>query len=579
MINIYSKPQEISLVDKLYVPPVDMLGKALEVKQKMYDTNMAEMMALSGVGAKVKAIGDHPMIVQGIVDNYQNKVFDAVLKAKGDFSVITPQLMYVKQGLMKEMSPNGTLGQINAYAEGYDAWKKMYGNDKNDAELYNIFSNKIYKDTRKDAIEWAKTGQFKYDNTRFAHIPGDSDAALKSVVDLADKYQVSKFKTYKVPYVDPVTQKIIIEETDNEYRGEKTGYDKVIEFLMQQNTTLRSNASLWESIAPGEGKKRLANWSAGALAILSRDNESTSLKYEAIDHHKEDNAMSAPIYFGTAKGKEVESQALGTSGWWTNTFSSKTFNNNDEVNNEIKSALTKSVGPGFWNTPSGMNLDNELKSHAAKGKNMSPSEYSSYLQKLYIDEARNYNRFSSYTDKHIMGQFPENKTREQLKDEVIAMGEGQMVTDKNGRRFKLGDSPNWEDITTGGEYRIGLLGGKGELDLYEKLKKGEAQIAIVPIEAGLGKGRSGRAIIYNGEPYFLDTGQTQSTYGTERSLQEIQQKGYGLTADNKFTYYDYEGGNFHVVDNKREALELALQYKARGNQEAYKALTQSKSYK
>lgn len=572
MVNIYSKPASISLVDKLYVPPVELLGKALESKQKFYDQNMAESMALETLGSKINAIGYHRQLADGILNQYQSDLYKAVTDVKGDYSLITPQLLATKQKIYRDMGPNGTLGKINAYAKMYEEWDKTYKNDKVDQTLYSYFKNSIVAGTKDDANAYLSKGDFDIDMNRFEAIPENPQAAFKSVVDLADKYQITEGKSYSTPVQDPTTGRWIVQETDSKVRG-GNDFATTIASLIQLDPTISKNIQLREKIKPGAGSAFGQSLVTQAYSILNRNQQVTKQDgFYAPEHAaSKDKATGdfdpSTFFAGTYKGADVKSSALGTANKFSEMFTNKPLNTKEEVNNEIMGALTSAVGPGMWNSKQGLELKEKLGIMSAKASKMTTSQYRDYLKAQFYNEDQNFNYFSTFTDKNIIARQPDSKTSAALKAQILSGGDKQVVTDLQGKRFAIGDlDDNWI---------------YSDSSLLAELDKGNAIPVYVPKLGGVGDNGYGIGIRHNGNIYFLGN-KTKKDIEDYHQIREAKKNGYGLVPDpnrgNVFVQYDYNEDKLIPIETPTEAQNLESKYNLYGNTNALKALQSSYLY-
>lgn len=571
MINIYSKPSGISLVDKLYVPPVELLGKALEVKQSLYDKNMAESMSLiDSVGAKVKAVGYHRQLADQVLNEHQENLYKAVNSANGDFSVITPMLLKTKQNLSRDLSPNGVLGKINAYAELTNEWDKTYKNDKNDQYLYNYFKNKIYSDTRTDTENYLKNKNFDIDQSRFEAIPENSQQAFKGVVDMASKYQIKEGRYYSEPVLDPTTGQWVIQEHETQNRGDKN-FAETLGSLMVSDPTLARTYQLYEKIKPGAGKQLMQSHVGNAFNILKVEQDKIKNdRFYAPEHVSKNQGGSGddtPYYGGEYKGNEVKSQVLGTDSWYNTTFNSKTYNTNHEIVDDMIASIKK-ANPGIVNSREGAKFIDELRTMAVKAtaNNMKPTDFGAYLKKQLKNEQTGHDTLASFTNQSVMGEYlPEKQLNEEIR-RINAQGEKQMVTDLEGKRHKISDlDDTW------------YLDGSSDTNLLEALsdKNKKATIVNIPIPGGVGDKQFGKAIVYNGKPYFLDMDKNQNNLAQYNQVKQIKEKGYGIMKKgdkNVFVMPSYKKGGYDIIDNFDEAFNLFTLYQTQGNHEAAKAL-------
>ena len=233
MINRYDKGFDLKVPNKLFVTPVDVLGKVLEKRQTAYDKNLAAIEEIPLIADKIKAIGYHKEIVGDVINKYYGELLDAANTKGGDFSLLAPKLHSVKSRLLREISPTGRLGQINNYATMYEEWQKTNKNDKDiDQDLYYKMANHIVSRTVNDYDSYTSKGQFTLDSSILNYnVPKSLSHIYKNAIEVGNKVPYQK-GTKLQRSINPVTGTIDVSKVETEYKDNNAISGSIGQYLM-----------------------------------------------------------------------------------------------------------------------------------------------------------------------------------------------------------------------------------------------------------------------------------------------------------------------------------------------------------
>ena len=119
-MNRYTQLNEFR--SDLYAPPVDLIGKAMELSQQRYDKNLA--IANEIQNNFIPSLPQDRKRANELQDYYSKQVEDVVGKYKGDYSQASNDLTSLLYKIKKDFGPGGEAGAIIQNYKNYQDWMK-----------------------------------------------------------------------------------------------------------------------------------------------------------------------------------------------------------------------------------------------------------------------------------------------------------------------------------------------------------------------------------------------------------------------------------------------------------------------
>lgn len=149
---------------QLYTPPLELLGKAMELSQQRYDKNLANAEELKAV--QIESLPQDRQRADALQTKYNKAVDDVVAKYHGDLSQAGNDLTRLNYQIKKDFSPGGEAHAITTNYSNYKNWLKesqdlvekgkALGEDFNLSNQYHM--NNYTGIGEKDPV----TGSYKY---------------------------------------------------------------------------------------------------------------------------------------------------------------------------------------------------------------------------------------------------------------------------------------------------------------------------------------------------------------------------------------------------------------------------------
>lgn len=143
-INRYFQPKPYE--GQLYTPPLELIGKAMEISQKRHEINSA--LAEEMKNQYIPSLPQDRKRAKELEDAYNKKIDDLIGKYHGDLSQAANELNKLRYDIKKDFSPNGEAGAIINNYNNYTQWLKnsqeliekgkALGNDFNAAHEYEM---------------------------------------------------------------------------------------------------------------------------------------------------------------------------------------------------------------------------------------------------------------------------------------------------------------------------------------------------------------------------------------------------------------------------------------------------------
>ena len=119
-MNRYTQLNEFR--SDLYTPPVDLIGKAMELSQQRYDKNLA--LASEIQNNFIPSLPQDRKKANELQDYYSKQVDDVVSKYRGDYSQASNDLTSLLYKIKKDFGPGGEAGAIIQNYKNYQDWMK-----------------------------------------------------------------------------------------------------------------------------------------------------------------------------------------------------------------------------------------------------------------------------------------------------------------------------------------------------------------------------------------------------------------------------------------------------------------------
>ena len=119
-MNRYTQLNEFR--SDLYAPPVDLIGKAMELSQQRYDKNLA--LASEIQNNFIPSLPQDRKKANELQDYYSKQVDDVVSKYRGDYSQASNDLTSLLYKIKKDFGPGGEAGAIIQNYKNYQDWMK-----------------------------------------------------------------------------------------------------------------------------------------------------------------------------------------------------------------------------------------------------------------------------------------------------------------------------------------------------------------------------------------------------------------------------------------------------------------------
>lgn len=104
---------------ELYTPPLDLVGKAMEISQQRYDKNLATTELIKN--NYINSLPQDRQRANALQEKYNSMVDSVVAKYHGDLSQATNDLTKLQYEIRKDFNPGGETGAIignyNKYQE------------------------------------------------------------------------------------------------------------------------------------------------------------------------------------------------------------------------------------------------------------------------------------------------------------------------------------------------------------------------------------------------------------------------------------------------------------------------------
>lgn len=219
MINRYDKGFSLNIPTAAFSTSLDLLGKALAVKQKTYEENEAMVETINAKQNSVKALAGHREIVGQVFNGYDNDIYGVLEKHNGDYSMLSSKLSAIKRQLSSDMAPNGILGKVQNYYDNYSEWDKTYKNDKDiDLDTYQGMKAVIHKQTWLDKKMYDDGYEFDASSELFVPLGRSDNFVEKETMDKVGKFAIDENGGTSIVR-DDATDSYILSHTTTKTRG------------------------------------------------------------------------------------------------------------------------------------------------------------------------------------------------------------------------------------------------------------------------------------------------------------------------------------------------------------------------
>jgi len=324
-MNRYDKGFDLKVPAKLFVAPVEVLGKVLEHKQQLYDKYETAVDEIPLIADKIKALGGHKQIVAGVVNSYYDELLEAVEKHQGDFSMLGPKIQSVKRRLTRDVSPNGTLGTIHNYASEYTDWYNTYKNDKDvDTVLLGKMANLGYMNTYTDLDNFSINKQFSPNSSIFREsIPKNQEYILGKALDLGAKIEENTYDDV-IEVIDKETG--TIKTTNRKVTGrDPKEVESLLKAYLQGSADVQQGYKLAKMLGTTYDANPILKSAYDALTAVKEDNSisrSNLSEYALGKAGLSADTYTAPaINLGTRKAQDLSFDDNPLNSWWNKDIS------------------------------------------------------------------------------------------------------------------------------------------------------------------------------------------------------------------------------------------------------------------